>query len=58
MASNELAVDWRLCGHSAAKSLFVGYGILPLWFDDDGLLIQKILTEPGFEHIQIYMDRG
>jgi hypothetical protein len=39
------------------RGYFLG-GALPRWFDDDGLLMQKVLVEPGFEQIQIYSDRG
>jgi hypothetical protein len=32
---------------------FLG-GALPRWFDDDGLLLQKLLCPPEFESIQLY----
>jgi hypothetical protein len=40
-----------------ARGFFLG-GVLPQWFDDDGLLMQKILFMPDFESIQIYSDRA
>lgn len=39
------------------RGYFLG-GVLPRWFDDDGLLMQKVLAEPGFDQIQIHSDRG
>ncbi len=33
-------------------------GLLPLWFGDDGLLMQKNYTDPGFDAMQIYSERG
>jgi GNAT superfamily N-acetyltransferase len=37
------------------KNYFLG-GILPRWFDQDGLLMQKVLCEPSFEGIQLHSD--
>lgn len=37
------------------KGYFFG-GLLPRWFDDDGLLMQKVLCRPQFEDIQLYSD--
>ncbi len=34
---------------------FLG-GLLPQWFDDDGVLMQKLFYEPEFESIQLYSD--
>ena len=31
-------------------------GILPRWFDSDGLLLQKISGRPNWEKIQLYYD--
>lgn len=39
------------------RSYFLG-GILPRWFDVDGLLMQKILGQPNWEQIQLYSDRA
>jgi hypothetical protein len=40
-----------------ADGFFLG-GVLPQWFDDDGLLMQKLLFEPDFDSIQLYSDRA
>ncbi len=39
------------------KGYFLG-GVLPRWFDEDGLLMQKVLCEPDFEAIQLYTDHA
>jgi hypothetical protein len=36
---------------------FLG-GALPRWFDEDGLLMQKILQEPGWDDMVIVFDRA
>jgi hypothetical protein len=36
---------------------FLG-GALPRWFDDDGLLLQKLLCPPDFDFIQLYADES
>lgn len=33
-------------------------GLLPIWFGNDGLLMQKHLVEPDFDGMKIYSDRG
>jgi hypothetical protein len=38
-------------------SYFFG-GLLPRWFDDDGLLMQKIVGEPYFDSIMLHTDRS
>jgi len=40
-----------------ARGFFLG-GMLPQWFDDDGLLVQKLLFIPDFDSIQLYSDRA
>jgi hypothetical protein len=40
-----------------SRGFFVG-GVLPQWFDDDGLLMQKLLFTPDFESIRLYSDRA
>ncbi len=40
-----------------SEGYFFG-GPLPRWFDDDGLLMQKLLVPPDFEGIQLYSDRA
>jgi hypothetical protein len=37
------------------RGFFLG-GLLPQWFDDDGLLMQKLLFKPDFESIQLCSD--
>ena len=39
------------------KGYFFG-GILPQWFGDDGLLMQKILIEPNWDGINLYSERA
>jgi hypothetical protein len=33
-------------------------GLLPIWFGEDGLLMQKHFVDPGFENLKIFSDRG
>ncbi|NLI29388.1 MAG: hypothetical protein GX423_04840 [Nitrospiraceae bacterium] len=33
-------------------------GLLPTWFGDDGLLMQKHFVDPDFDSLQIYSERG
>jgi hypothetical protein len=40
-----------------SKGFFWG-GVLPRWFDQDGLLMQKLLCEPDFDGIQLYSDEA
>jgi hypothetical protein len=39
------------------KGFLLG-GPLPQWFDDDGLLMQKLLFTPDFESIKLHSDRS
>jgi GNAT superfamily N-acetyltransferase len=39
------------------RGFFIG-GILPRWFDDDALLMQKIMGRPGWEGIHLFSDRA
>ncbi|MFH0824024.1 MAG: hypothetical protein V2B18_14840, partial [Pseudomonadota bacterium] len=39
------------------RGYFLG-GLLPRWFDDDGLLMEKLLVDPNFEGIHLYSDRA
>lgn len=39
------------------QGFFLG-GILPRWFDDDGLLMQKILKTPDWGEIQVHGERA
>ena len=54
-----LACPW---GGKAIESLsshgfFLG-GVLPRWFDDDGLLMQKILRKPDWNEISVHSERA
>ncbi len=40
-----------------ASGYFLG-GVLPRWFDDDGVMMQKIIHEPNFEGIKLYTDKS
>ena len=39
------------------RGFFLG-GLLPRWFDTDGLLMQKIIGEPCWDGMQIHFDRA
>jgi hypothetical protein len=39
------------------KGYFAG-GVLPRWFDDDGLLMQKLCQPPNWENIRLHADRA
>jgi hypothetical protein len=39
------------------KGYFLG-GVLPRWFDGDGLMMQKLYTEPHFDTIRLYSPRA
>jgi hypothetical protein len=39
------------------RNYFFG-GLLPRWFDSDGLLMQKVMGRPDWEGIQLYFDRA
>ncbi len=39
------------------RGYFTG-GVLPRWFDTDGLLMMKILHRPHWDDMQIYFDRA
>ncbi len=39
------------------RGFFFG-GLLPRWFDDDGLLMQKIQIRPNWEGVNLLYDRG
>jgi hypothetical protein len=40
-----------------SRGYFLG-GVLPRWFNEDGILMQKVLVDPCFEGIQLYSDRS
>ena len=39
------------------RGYFLG-GLLPRWFDEDGLLMQKLVVDPNFDDIQLHSDRA
>jgi len=39
------------------KGYFLG-GVLPRWFDGDGLMMQKLYSEPHFDTIRLYSQRA
>jgi GNAT superfamily N-acetyltransferase len=39
------------------RGYFLG-GLLPRWFGEDGLLMQKIMIDPDFESVQLFSDRA
>jgi GNAT superfamily N-acetyltransferase len=48
-------------GHAVSVLRDGGYffgGLLPRWFDDDGLLMQKIIGRPDWEGIHLFSDRA
>jgi hypothetical protein len=55
-----LKLSWPWVGqavdHLRKRGYFLG-GILPRWFDVDGMLMQKIIGRPNWEGIQLYFDR-
>jgi hypothetical protein len=56
-----LKLSWPWVGqavdHLRKRGYFLG-GILPRWFDVDGMLMQKITGRPNWEGIQLYFDRA
>jgi len=40
-----------------AKGFFLG-GVLPLWYDRDGLLLQKVAGEPDFSNIMLHAEKS
>ena len=54
-----LAWPWvgKVVDRLRARGYFLG-GLLPRWFDSDGLLMQKIGARPGWEEMQIYFERA
>lgn len=56
-----LKLSWPWVGHIVDilrdRGYFLG-GVLPRWFDDDGLLMQKIQGTPGWDDINLAFDRA
>jgi hypothetical protein len=56
-----LRLDQDTVGWSARVLSDQGYfcgGILPGWFEHDGLLMQKVMAEPNWQGIKLYSDRS
>ena len=55
----KLSWPWidQVVGGLRERGYFLG-GVLPRWFDVDGLLMQKILGQPNWEEIQVYSERA
>ena len=56
-----LKLSWPWVGQAVDALRKQGYflgGILPRWFDVDGMLMQKIVGKPNWEGIQLYSDRA
>jgi hypothetical protein len=56
-----LKLSWPWIGHAVnilrKRGYFLG-GMLPRWFDVDGMLMQKIIGQPHWEGIQLHFDRA
>jgi hypothetical protein len=56
-----LELSWPWIGQAVdalrRRGYFLG-GILPRWFDVDGMLMQKIIGDPNWEGIQLYSNRA
>ncbi len=56
-----LKLSWPWIGQAVdilrKRGYFLG-GILPRWFDVDGMLMQKIIRKPNWEGIQLFFDRA
>jgi hypothetical protein len=56
-----LKISWPWIGRIAGLLKNNGYffgGVLPQWFGEDGLLMQKILSQPDWESIHLFSDRA
>jgi hypothetical protein len=56
---SKLSWPWigEVVGELRSRGYFLG-GILPQWFDEDGLLMQKVLKRPDWGGISLYTDRA
>ncbi len=56
-----LKLSWPWIGQAVnvlrKRGYFLG-GVLPRWFDVDGMLMQKIMGRPNWEGIQLYSDQA
>ncbi|MDD5243197.1 MAG: hypothetical protein PHU49_04200 [Syntrophorhabdaceae bacterium] len=55
----KLGMPWigRIVDSLRDRGYFLG-GVLPQWFDSDGLLMQKVIGTPNWEGIQLYSERA
>ncbi len=56
-----LKLSWPYIGGAVEALRGRGYffgAVLPRWFDEDGMLMQRIIGRPNWEGIQIYSDRA
>jgi len=55
----KLSCPWsgRAAGALRKRGYFLG-GVLPRWFNEDGMLMQKIIGQPNWEGIQLYSERA
>jgi hypothetical protein len=54
-----LSAPW--VGHAVDTLRKMGYflgGLLPRWFDEDGILMQKLICAPDFEGIRLHSERS
>lgn len=54
-------LSWPWAGRVAEALRKRGYflgGILPRWFDEDGMLMQKVIGQPNWEEIRLYTERA
>lgn len=56
-----LNLGWPWSGAATAVARAQGYflgGVLPRWYDSDGLLMQKTVAHPHWEDIQVFFDEA
>ena len=56
-----LKLSWQWAGRLAdflADSGYVIGGVLPQWFGEDALFMQKIIARPNWEDINVFSDRA
>lgn len=54
-------LSWPWIGrvvHILHEKGYFAAGILPRWFDDDGILMQKLCQPPAWENIRLHADRA
>lgn len=56
-----LKLSWPWIGKTVASLKNIGYsfgGVLPQWFGEDGLLMQKTVSQPNWEDIHLFSERA